>query len=118
MLPTLGPDPVSDKPHGLRRRKPTQNVLAPVFVPVPVGERPAQALLHLHVISFSQAFWAGTPAWVFVGLNLVEEAVETDWRSRRAEGEVPVVAQRKRIRLETMRLRVRSLGSSVAVTVV
>lgn len=49
MLPTLGPDPISDKPHGLRLRKPTQNVLAPVFAPLPVGEQPARALLCVHV---------------------------------------------------------------------
>lgn len=33
VLPTLGLDPISDKPHGLQLRKPTLNVLAPVFAP-------------------------------------------------------------------------------------
>lgn len=33
VLPTLGLDPISDKPHGLQLRKPIPNVLAPVFAP-------------------------------------------------------------------------------------
>lgn len=33
VLPTLGLDPISDKPHGLQLSKPAPNVLAPVFAP-------------------------------------------------------------------------------------
>ena len=61
MLPTLGADPISDKPPGSRLRKPTQNVLAPVFASLPAGAQWAQAVLCLCVqFSFSQAFWVGT----------------------------------------------------------